>query len=194
MCHDADPNDAHRALVRLEEVLGDGFTLVTQNVDGLHLRAGNTRARTYEIHGNIDFMRPTDGDSTTLCKIPASVREAARGSDEELLDALRCPRTGAAYRPHVLWFDEFYTEDLFRYESALRVTANADLLVVVGTSGATNLPTQMVSMAAQAQIPFVDINVNWNTFGHAASKLPHGLSLRGKAGDLLPILVEAIAA
>ena len=95
-------------------------------------------------------------------------------------------------RPHVLWFDECYDEDLFRYESALRATANADLLVIVGTSGATNLPTQMVSMAARARIPFVDINLDWNTFGHTASKLPFGLSLRGKAGHLLPLLVSGV--
>ena len=194
VCHEAEPNAAHLALVALEEALGDGFTLVTQNVDGLHLRAGNTRARTYEIHGNIDFMRPVDGDSTTLRPIPKSVQDGLREGDEVLLRALRCDQTGVACRPHVLWFDECYDEDLFRYESALRATASADLLVIVGTSGATNLPTQMVSLAAQSQIPFVDINLDWNTFGHAASKLPFALSLRGKAGDLLPMLVAELNA
>ena len=108
VCHAADPNAAHLALVTLEEALGDDFTLVTQNVDGLHLRAGNTRPRTYEIHGNIDFMRPVDGDASTLRPIPATAQDASTGTDDDLLGALRCVETGAACRPHVLWFDECY--------------------------------------------------------------------------------------
>jgi NAD-dependent deacetylase len=69
ICHHAEPNPAHLALADLEKNFGDGFTLVTQNVDGLHLRAGNSFARTYQIHGNIDYMRPYQGDSSTLVPV-----------------------------------------------------------------------------------------------------------------------------
>jgi len=51
----AQPNAGHTAVVRLERALGDRFLLITQNVDGLHLRAGSSPGRTYQIHGNIDF-------------------------------------------------------------------------------------------------------------------------------------------
>src|SRR5215207_6618704 len=60
VCRAAAPNDAHRALVRAEASLGDRFLLITQNVDGLHRRAGSSAERTYEIHGNIELARCAD--------------------------------------------------------------------------------------------------------------------------------------
>ena len=111
-------------------------------------------------------------------------------SDDELLEALK--RNGKPCRPHVLWFDECYDEDLYRFQSSLEVTSRADLLVIVGTSGATNLPNQMVTMAAQQGIPFIDINPNENVFGQAADRLPHGLSIQESAGAVLPTLTQAL--
>ena len=61
VCRRAVPNAAHRALARIEAVLGDRFTLVTQNVDGLHLRAGSTPRRTFQIHGNVFSCLALDG-------------------------------------------------------------------------------------------------------------------------------------
>jgi hypothetical protein len=51
----------------------------------------------------------------------------------------------------------------------------------------------MVSMAAQRGIPFIDINPADNVFGQAAQRLPHGLSLQGSAGDVLPIVTKALS-
>jgi NAD-dependent SIR2 family protein deacetylase len=61
VCRRAHPNEGHRALVRLEKLFAERFTLTTQNVDGLHLRAGSSPERTFQIHGNIFFMRCADG-------------------------------------------------------------------------------------------------------------------------------------
>lgn len=193
ICHRAQPNPAHLALADLEKQYGDGFTLVTQNVDGLHLRAGNSFARTYQIHGNIDYMRPYQGDSSTLVPVTVTTDEHALEhiSDRALLEQLQEGQN--PYRPHILWFDECYDEDLYRFQSSLEATSSTDLLVIVGTSGATNLPNQMVSMAAQGGIPFIDINPAENVFGQAAQRLPHGLSLKGSAGDVLPILSKALS-
>ncbi len=192
ICHKAEPNPAHVALAKLEEAFQDNFTLVTQNVDGLHLRAGNSFDRTYQIHGNIDYMRPYRGDSSSLEPISMSTDQATLEamSDDELLEALK--RNGQPCRPHVLWFDECYDEDLYRFQSSLHVTSRADLVVIVGTSGATNLPNQMVTMAAQQGIPFIDINPNENVFGQAADRLPHGLSIQESAGAVLPTLAQAL--
>ena len=193
VCHKAEPNPAHLALAELEQDFGDDFTLVTQNVDGLHLRAGNSFARTYQIHGNIDYMRPYQGDSSTLTPVSVTTDENALKhiADDTLLEKLQTDQ--GPCRPHILWFDECYDEDLYRFQSSLEVTGSTDLLVIVGTSGATNLPNQMVSMAAQRGIPFIDINPADNVFGQAAKRLPHGLSLQGSAGDVLPILSKALS-
>ena len=63
VCRRAEPNAGHLGLAELDGFFGARFLLVTQNVDGLHLRAGAPQERTYEIHGNIDFMR---------CSVPCS--------------------------------------------------------------------------------------------------------------------------
>src|SRR3954471_6406712 len=57
VCRRAEPNAGHRALVRLDAALPDRFALVTQNVDGLHGRAGSPDLRTFPIHGDISLMR-----------------------------------------------------------------------------------------------------------------------------------------
>ena len=139
-------------------------------------------------------MRPYHGDSSTLQTIPIeSSRETLDAlSDEDIHAQLRCKSSDEPCRPHVLWFDECYDEDLYRFNSSLEATAAADLLVIVGTSGATNLPNQMVTMAAHRGIPFVDINPQENAFGEAASRLPHGLQLMGTAGTILPSLAQAL--
>src|SRR5690606_13301542 len=57
VCRAASPNPGHAAIVRAENALGDGFHLITQNVDGLHLRGGNSLERPSAIHAMIDFYR-----------------------------------------------------------------------------------------------------------------------------------------
>jgi len=192
VCRAASPNAGHEAVVRLEEGLGDRFRLVTQNVDGLHLRAGSTAEHTYQIHGNIDFMRCEAGCCTKLFPVPQEIPPSGR--DDPLEDAqfelLRCPRCGGPSRPHVLWFDEYYDEELFKAESAHRAAAEADLLIVVGTSGATNLPLQCASAAARTGAAIIDINPEDNIFGQFASSAPVGHVIRGSAASTLPGLVD----
>ena len=195
VCRAADPNPGHRAMHTLERALGDRFVLVTQNVDGLHLRAGNSLARTWQIHGNIDYMRCAKACTSGLFPIPDGLLPWPR--DRRLDDAARarllCPRCGAPTRPHVLWFDECYDEELYRFESSLRAAAEAALLLLVGTAGATNLPNQMVSMAARAGAAIIDINPDDNPFGRVAARLHNGCALRGTSGEHLPSVAAHIA-
>ena len=72
VCRRAAPNAGHMALVRLEERFGERFALVTQNVDGLHLRAGSSRERTFEIHGNIDYLRWPAPEGPKSTRTPSS--------------------------------------------------------------------------------------------------------------------------
>ena len=193
LCRSAQPNAGHEAVVRLERGLGDRFTLVTQNVDGLHLRAGNTPARTYEIHGNIDFIRCSRACGAPRQPLPDGLGSDSRGvplTDAERT-ALHCTRCGAWNRPHVLWFDECYDEETYRFESSLRVTAEADLLLVVGTSGATNLPMQMGRLAAQRGTALVDVNPDDNPFADLARRAG-GAAVRGGAGEHLPAIAARL--
>ena len=194
ICRAAEPNAGHRALVTLEKKIGDRFCLVTQNVDGLHQRAGNTDARTYAIHGNIDRMRCAKGCTRTPVPVPETIE--AKDRDEPLTqaerDALRCASCGGATRPHVLWFDESYDEEHYKLDSSIAAAERAALLVTAGTSGATNLPMHIASLAAGRGIPIVDVNPEPNPMSQIATSRG-GWFCEGKSGDWLPLLAEALA-
>lgn len=194
VCRGAQPNAAHRALVQAERHLGDRFRLVTQNVDGLHLRAGNSLERTWQIHGNIDFMRCGADCCLDVWPLPDGLGDWSkerRLSDHERA-LLRCPRCGARARPHVLWFDESYDEPRYRWDSSLDAAETASLLVVVGTSGATNLPMRMALTAAERDIPLVVVNADPSPFSTLARQSGHGAFLQGRAGEHVPALVSWI--
>lgn len=194
-CLRAAPNAAHLAIAELERALGDRFLLVTQNVDGLHLRAGNSRRRTYEIHGNVDFMRCAEDCSPWLAPLPALLdawdKREAVGPNELML--LRCEPCGGLARPHVLWFDESYDEEYYSWNSSIGAAAAAALFVVIGTSGTTNLPMQMASVAVGRGTPFIVINPDPSGFTLMAERVPHGHVLTGTAGALVPSLMATIA-
>ena len=192
-CRAAQPNVAHTALAALERHYGERATLITQNVDGLHLRAGNTPARTFQIHGNIELMRCARECHRDLHPIPAAVATKGRGEILTPAEAtlLRCPRCAGLARPHVLWFDETYDEPYFRFQSSLTVAQRCRLLIVVGTQGNTNLPHHVVNLALASGAVVIDINPQRNPFSQLA-EIGGGLWLQGTATDHLPGIVEAL--
>lgn len=173
-CAKAEPNAAHRALVRIESTLGDRFTLVTQNVDGLHHRSGSSSGRTMEIHGNINLHRCAAGCGTRAALPRLDGVGAACAFNERWTPSLTCSECGEWMRPHVLWFDECYDEDQYRFQSAIHATETADALLVVGTTGATSLPAHMLQIALNRRIPIVDVNPDDNPFARAAARGPGG--------------------
>jgi NAD-dependent deacetylase len=198
VCLAAKPNIAHDALATLERALGDAFLLVTQNVDGLHLRAGNTLARTWQIHGNVDFMRCSAEcpAGATPIPIPAAIpRDFSK--ERRLADSdralLQCPHCHEPARPHVLWFDETYDEPRYKFDSSIRAATGADLLVVIGTSGATNLPLQIGAIVARRGAPMIAINPDESPFTDMATAMPSGFFARATAGEIVPDLAAAIA-
>jgi NAD-dependent deacetylase len=193
VCRGAEPNAGHEAVVAMERALGDRFLLITQNVDGLHLRAGNTLARTFQIHGNIDFARCAAECGQPIFTLPEDLtkEKGARLTEEELA-RLRCPSCGGWARPHVLWFDECYDEEHFRFESSLRAAAAASLLLVVGTSGATNLPMQVGQLALHQGATIVDVNPDPNPFSQMALHAERGHFLQGPSGAFLPQIAAAL--
>jgi NAD-dependent protein deacetylase/lipoamidase len=172
MCRKARPNPGHLAIAEIERLFPDRFTLITQNIDGLHMRAGNSRKNTYEIHGNLFFMRCDRECSHAVYPIPDDVSDKAKGegltdSDRQLL---RCPKCGGPTRPHVLWFDETYNEEFYYYVSSLKMASQAGLLLVIGTSGSTNLPILAAQKTLRRNGIIVDINIQENPFSSMATK------------------------
>ena len=194
VCRTAEPNPGHQALVEMEKILGDRFTLITQNVDGLHIRAGNSIERTYQIHGNIEYMRCMAPCREAI--IPISQKMPAISREEELpekyWELLRCPDCGGQTRPHVLLWDEFYNEHHYRFHSALDIALKTDLLIIAGTTGATNLPNQIVSQVMATGGTVIDINIEKNIFSDMAQKSRNGFFWKSTSGSAFPQIVKVL--
>jgi NAD-dependent deacetylase len=192
VCRAAAPNGAHEALVRWDAAMPARFGLITQNVDGLHRRAGSPAARTFPIHGDIGLARCAAECTLDRFPIPESIGAYGKGEavSAEHRALLVCPKCGGMARPHVLWFDESYDEPRFFLDTARRLATRAALLVVAGTSAQTNLPWQVVTLAARAGATIVDINVEDNPFAEIAAE--SGGALRGPAAVIVPALVDAL--
>jgi NAD-dependent deacetylase len=192
VCARAEPNAGHFALVEMEKFFKNRFTLITQNVDNLHLRAGNSLKNTYQIHGNVFFMRCVRECTPQIYGVPREL--TGRTKDQTITEndrnLLQCPDCGSLTRPHVLWFDEIYNEHYYRYHSSLRVAGETELLIVVGTSGATNLPNQVVWEVNKHGGSIVDINIEENPFSYLALKSGRGFFIKQPSGQALPSILQ----
>ncbi|MCH8845522.1 MAG: RNA polymerase subunit sigma [Proteobacteria bacterium] len=176
VCGNAKPNQGHLALVEMERRLQDRFTLITQNVDNLHIRAGNSPERTYQIHGNVFFMRCVNECKESIYPLPMEIlprdKDQHLSSDDKKI--LSCPDCGAGTRPHVLWFDEIYDEHYFKFESAMAVAAKTDVLIIAGTSGATTLPNHIANIVYHNGGMIIDINIEQTPFTELAVNSVNG--------------------
>ncbi len=191
VCRRAAPNAAHEALAALEGRLGESFRLVTQNVDGLHARAGHDPERLYAIHGNIDRMRPVGGGP--VVPIPEAIplewpKTRSLVPEERAL----LVHQGRPTRPHVLWFDESYDEAHFRFESTIRATAAACLVMIVGTSGATTLPLHVGRLAARQGTPLLVVNPEPNPFVAMLEAGAAGAFVEATATEAVPALAALL--
>ncbi len=167
----AVPNDGHRALAALEDA-GIVAGVITQNVDGLHLRAGSRRV--VEIHGSMDravclrcgqvFSRSdlaaTIDRENPWIDEPGSVQLQPDG-DVEITDVERfvvpaCTVCGGDLKPDVVFFGEFVPAEKFR--EAVSIVADADALLVVGSSLTVNSGVRLVDHAARRKNPVVIVN------------------------------------
>ena len=195
MCRAAAPNPAHLALFELEQTIDDGFLLITQNVDGLHLRAGSSEQRTYQIHGNLEFIRCAAECSPERHPMPSEFASWPKGRqlDKSARTRLTCPNCGDWLRPHVLWFDECYDEERYRFDSSMAAASTCRLLVVIGTSGATSLPMQVAGTVASRGASFVVIDPSPSPFSDMAEASPRGCYVQGTAGEFVPAVAAACA-
>jgi NAD-dependent deacetylase len=161
------PNPAHYALVELERRI-ERFRLITQNVDGLHDKAGSRKL--IELHGNIWKLR------CTRCGRLGVNREVPM----KLLPY--CAECGGLQRPHIVWFGESLdAEDLDQSQAALQ---SCELLLIVGTSGVVFPAASFASVARAAEAFVAEINLDPTP----NSSCVH-VSLQGRAKDLVPQLL-----
>lgn len=164
----AMPNAAHHALVTLERYVTQ-VTIVTQNVDGLHQRAGSTRV--IELHGNLARTKCFEEDEL-VAEWPAT---------EEVPP--HCPRCGGLLRPDVVWFGERLPKQAL--DDALAAAKQCDLFLSIGTSGtvepAASLPFRALNGGANVVVSNLDVP------NRATPPLYY---LNGQAGVLLPELVQ----
>ncbi len=150
-----DPNPAHRALVALEQWLsrrGKDFLLVTQNVDCLHEVAGSEAM--VKVHGTADRVRcvtPGCSLAAPAGSIPmAEVDFSVFSADPVAENLPRCPQCSGLVRPHVLWFDEYYTDHRdYQIERVRRAQKRARVTVFVGTSFSVGLTDMAMRTALQ---------------------------------------------
>ena len=165
----AEPNAGHRALAELQSLV-PRLTLVTQNVDGMHQRAGSRDV--IEFHGNLFSNR---------CFADGRIVETDAG------DAVpRCPDCGDYLRPGVVWFGEAIPEDALHMSFA--AAADCDVFMSIGTSSLVYPAAGLADVALESGA--VTIEVNPSPTGQSDA---YTASLRGNAGVVLPKLVESLA-
>ena len=171
----AEPNAGHLALGDFERRHQGVLVLVSQNVDDLHQRAGNTG--TIRLHGDIMKSQWLD---------PCARREegglACDASEAEAGRPPRCARCGNQLRPGVVWFGEMLPSGAI--EAAERAAQSCDLLLVVGTSGAVWPAAGLAGLARRSGGTVVIVNPHASEIDAEAH-----LVLRGTAAELLPALL-----
>ncbi len=191
----AEPNSGHFMLKEIEDLLGDNFALISQNIDGLHKKAGNSAERTYLIHGDHDLMRCGDDCSTELYPFPEAIQLKNRGKDQltaEEIEVLKCPKCGEDLRPHVLWFDEYYDEKFFKKDSVLRISKETGILFILGTSGETTLPQVMTKNVLSKNGMVIEVNIAESYFSRLLKDKKHGIIIRSETTPFLLKLKDRI--
>lgn len=166
----SEPNPGHVALAELEGVVAD-FLLITQNVDGLHKRAGSRKV--IEIHGSLWRLR---------CPAEQKVFENLEVPLPQLPPRCSC---GAVLRPDVVWFGE--SLDPRMLEECHRALELSQCVIVAGTSGIVQPVASFPIVAKRAGAFLVEVNREATPLSSLMDEC-----LRGKTGEILPRLVEAI--
>ena len=157
------PNEAHYALARLAKISAVNLTLVTQNVDNLHERAGSEHI--IHMHGELLSVKCAETDEPFVWH-----------SELTHTDVCTCCKPAKPMRPDIVWFGEMpmYMDEIYR------ALANADLFCAIGTSGAVYPAAGFVDIAHQYGVETVLVNLdeldngrfNQQILGKASEQVP----------------------
>jgi NAD-dependent deacetylase len=166
------PNPGHFALVTLSQLF-PRFTLITQNVDGLHQNAGSPDV--VELHGSL--LRAKCFDRNHL---------ADSWPDDSLEQPPRCAICQSLMRPDVVWFNEQLPDNAI--ETAFDVARTCDVFLSIGTSSVVHPAAALATIAADRGATVVEINPNQTPLTARAT-----FALHGPSGEILPELASALS-
>lgn len=166
----ARPNAGHYALAEIEKKIPQ-FTLITQNVDGLHRMAGSLAL--LELHGNIQRVRCSE------------CGEYAETWNEDSETVPRCDYCEGLLRPDVVWFGESLPRN--QLERAVEASRACDVYFSIGTSGVVQPAASLAHAAKKNGAIIVEINAGTTPLTEKAD-----FFLQGKSGEILPALVKAM--
>jgi NAD-dependent deacetylase len=166
---DAKPNPGHYALAEAEaEARARKFTLITQNVDGLHELAGSRNV--LRLHGSIWMLR---------CLECGREREDRRTPLPEIPPRCEC---GGMLRPGVVWFGEALPSKI--WQEAEKAAREAELFLLIGTSAVVYPAAGLATIAKSSGARVVEINIAETGLSGSSDEF-----LRGPSGELLPQLI-----
>jgi NAD-dependent deacetylase len=172
-----EPHAGHTALARLEQLVPE-MAIVTQNIDGLHKRAGSSTV--LELHGNINRFKCFDHHHPADVEIPLSDTDGP-------LEPPECSMCGSFVRPDVVWFGEMLPPGVFERAEAL--SRSCDVMLVVGTSGIVYPAASLPMVARAGGATTVEVNVERSELSHRVD-----VFLQGSAADVLRRLVSGVEA
>jgi NAD-dependent deacetylase len=169
--HNTSPNPGHLIISKFQNIF-PSVTVVTQNVDNLHRRAGSKTI--FELHGNIE---------RNFCVNCKEYYNEDFG-DEAKIQKCKC---GGLIRPDVVWFGEYLPED--QYSSSEKAVKEADIFFIVGTSAVVYPAASLIYVAKQYRSFIIEINIEETEATQYADR-----SYFGESGKILPQLYEKISA
>ncbi|GIW51592.1 MAG: NAD-dependent protein deacylase 1 [Gemmatimonadales bacterium] len=176
----AKPHSGYYALAELGQAV-PRFVIITQNVDGLHRRAGSEEV--VELHGSLERFRCAAAGHP----YDAELLEGLAADSQGEVEPPRCPRCSSPIRPGVVWFGEPLPAEAL--DRAWRAAQECDLFLVVGTSGLVYPAAELPWVALRRGARLIDINPSPTPFSPRAD-----LWWNDTAGAALPELARAVAA
>ena len=164
----AEPNPGHKAIAELEKFYK--VTILTQNIDGLHQRAGSSRV--LELHGSIVRIK------CTVCDFQANITE----DFEEIPPKCNC---GNILRPDVVWFGESLPQDV--WTNAMKEASLCDIMIIAGTSLVVSPANTLPAFAKQNNAILIEINPEETVMSNEMD-----ISVRDTSSKILPQLVEFV--
>jgi NAD-dependent protein deacetylase/lipoamidase len=181
---DKQPNAGHLALAKLEQ-LTPRFTLVTQNVDGLHHHAGSQNV--IELHGNIWVDRCTRCAFKVRRSSDVDVTGADVARDVADDDIPFCAKCRSMMRPGVVWFGEALPVDAIM--AAQEAASECDVMLVVGTSAVVQPAASLADWAREGGAFVIEVNPDETSLSSSVD-----LRFPCAAGDVLPSIADGVAA